>query len=267
MSFILDALKKADADRERERGAVPTLHAQAATLGSTARPQGAPVQWLVWVVLVLAVLLIGAAIWIAFVRPPSAPPAGMASAPAAGSVAAPAPAPALSSAPSIAPPQFVVTVQPKPPVVQPARPELAAKPATPAVSPPAPPAATAANPPAPSAPTPPAPGAPTPPPKTVEFQRNAVPLAPPPAPILDTPKPAAERILSQSELPPDVARAVPAISFGGSMYSANPTNRMLIINGQPLHEGDEAAPGLVVDQIRAKSAVFRFRGYRFEMGF
>ena len=33
MSYILEALKKADADRERERSAVPSLHAHTDALG------------------------------------------------------------------------------------------------------------------------------------------------------------------------------------------------------------------------------------------
>ena len=42
MSYILDALKKADADREREAAAVPNLHAQgdAAFGPASARPAG-----------------------------------------------------------------------------------------------------------------------------------------------------------------------------------------------------------------------------------
>ncbi|MEO7152322.1 MAG: hypothetical protein ABIX46_11525, partial [Burkholderiaceae bacterium] len=39
MSYILDALRRADADRERERGAVPGLHAQPLAPAATLVPR------------------------------------------------------------------------------------------------------------------------------------------------------------------------------------------------------------------------------------
>jgi general secretion pathway protein B len=38
---------------------------------------------------------------------------------------------------------------------------------------------------------------------------------------------------------------------------------MLIVGGQVVNEGAELAPGLVLEQIRAKTAVLRFRGWRY----
>jgi general secretion pathway protein B len=70
-----------------------------------------------------------------------------------------------------------------------------------------------------------------------------------------------------SQLPEDVRRELPALTFGGSMYSATPSERMLIVNGQVLHEGDTAAPGVVLERIKLKSAVLRYKNVRYEVGF
>ena len=40
---------------------------------------------------------------------------------------------------------------------------------------------------------------------------------------------------------------------------------MVIVNGQVVREGEAISPGLVVEQIRPKSAVFSIRGQRFEV--
>jgi len=51
------------------------------------------------------------------------------------------------------------------------------------------------------------------------------------------------------------------------MYSDRPADRMVVLNGQVFHEGDALGKGLVLKQIRLKSAVFEFRGYRVEIGY
>jgi len=51
------------------------------------------------------------------------------------------------------------------------------------------------------------------------------------------------------------------------MYSENASHRMLIVGGQVFHEGEEPAPGLKLELIRPKSAVFLYRGQRFSQSF
>lgn len=51
------------------------------------------------------------------------------------------------------------------------------------------------------------------------------------------------------------------------MYSPKPADRILIINGQVLHEGDKIAPDLVLQQIRLKGALLSFKGYRYTVAF
>jgi general secretion pathway protein B len=85
-----------------------------------------------------------------------------------------------------------------------------------------------------------------------------------PAAAATAPEP---RLRSMAELPDELRRAVPPLAFGGSVYSEIPAQRMVIFNGQVLREGDAVSDELVLEQIRARSAVMRLRGQRFEITF
>src|SRR5262249_51238881 len=89
--------------------------------------------------------------------------------------------------------------------------------------------------------------------------------AAPAAPLAPAAAVAADRVLALGELPPDVQRELSKLQVSGGVYSENPASRMLVVGGQVVTEGAEAAPGVVVEQIRAKSAVLKFRGYRFSV--
>jgi len=137
MSYILDALRRAEADRERERGQVPGLHTQPLS-GSDAAPTAGPRRWLPWAGGGLLLLAgIGAGIWMSSGPPEAVAPAPLpAPLPAALPTPQPAPEPASTPAPVSAP-------QPQP----------AASAASPYL-PPAPPPAAVVAPPAPMAETP-----------------------------------------------------------------------------------------------------------------
>jgi general secretion pathway protein B len=215
MSYILDALRKADAQRTRDpaRGihAQPAVSPPASALG--ARRRG---QWL-WGALAVLILLAAGLLWSGRDKG-AAPPV----APAAVARVEPAPLPV--PVPAAAPPAAVVLPLAPPVVVF--------APAAPVVAPPtvAPAVAVAAS--------------------------AAVP-APLPAPA-----PAAERTYSLAELPADVRQALPKMNVSGGVYSENVAQRMLIVNGQVFNEGSEIAPGVVLEQMRAKVAVLKFRGLR-----
>ena len=81
----------------------------------------------------------------------------------------------------------------------------------------------------------------------------------PPAPAAS----ASERLPSLAELPADVQRELPKLAITGGVYSHTPAQRLLIVNGQVLNEGAEAAPGVLLEQIRPKTAVLNFRGFRY----
>jgi len=221
MSYILDALRKADA--ERERGNVPGIHAQPIIGGSApaATPRAGtppwPWPWIGMGALALA-LVLG---WFAWRGgSPAAPesrPAPVAVAPVA---AAPSPPPV-----AVAPKEEAL------PVIRQTRPA--------APVPIAPPAALA--------------------------KTDAKPAAAAAAPAASIPGEA--RIYALAELPDDVRRQLPALSIGGSAYSKKAADRILIVNGQVLHEGDKVAPDLVLQQIKLRAAVLAFKGYRYEIAY
>ena len=205
MSYILEALKKAQA--ERQLGSAPTL--TAVPVGAMPADAAAARRRPAWIA--LSAVLLAAVCAVAAWRLQSAP--------------APTPAPAA-----------VV-------VVAPVR----------------------------TAPLPiPAPAAPPP--------LAVVPASTPPAPKPAAPKPAAarpapvhaaapeeEKLPSLRELPEPIQRSVPPLAFGGYMYSKNPSDRLLLIDKALRHEGEELAPGLVLEKLQPKAAIFSFKGYRYRV--
>lgn len=79
------------------------------------------------------------------------------------------------------------------------------------------------------------------------------------------PSAGAERVPRLAELPDEVRRQVPALKLGGLVYSAAPASRMVLVNGDLQREGSTVAPGLTLERINPKSAVFSLRGQRFEV--
>lgn len=242
MSYILDALKRADADRDRQRAAVPDLHAQSDTYPfREPAASGTPRGW--WAGAALATLMVAGLVWWTLGEreaPAAATPSVVASTPPVGM-------PAM--APALAPP---APAAPAAPTAPPA--------------PPAPPAPAAPAAPAPAtAPTAVPPGA-TPPAVSPTPQPRPAPPRPAPA---RAPAPAAaappERVPLYASLPPALRSQMPALSVNGSVYSRTRANRIVILNGQVFREGDRPTDGLVVEEIRLKSSVLSFRGTRFEL--
>ena len=97
-----------------------------------------------------------------------------------------------------------------------------------------------------------------------ETQAPASPLATTPAaPAAAAP----DRLLSITELPADIQRELHKLTITGGVYSTNAAQRLLIVNGQVLNEGAEAAPGVQLAQIRPKTAVLVYRGYRYGVAY
>lgn len=251
MSLVLEALKKADAERERERGAVPDLHARPVPLAPPAPAAGVRGPVLAWSVAGLALAAAAVFGWQVLRRP----------APVEVAAAPPAPQ-ASAAAPAVAPAPATEPARPTP-----ATPAATALPSAPAPAPIPAPAPRAAPPAAATAParaekprsatTP----QPAPPAGTIR-EREQESQRPPTASRGD------ERIHDNLQsLPDDVRRAIPRLVMGGAMYSESPANRMLIVNGQLFRENDELAPGLVLEQIALKSAVLRYRNYRFRVSY
>ena len=189
MSYILEALKRANA--ERERGAAPGLQAQAVTVGLPGLE--APTALRHWIAVGTVTLMLSGLVWWW---------------------------------------QGTPTKPDRPTAVTQAVPVVAASP--PLVATP--------------------------------LQKPAT-VVPRPSAVAPSPSSAPNRVLALSELPESLRAGLPALQVNGSVYSSQASERLLILNGQALREGDEAAPGLVLERIHAKSAVLRWRDARFSLSF
>lgn len=69
-------------------------------------------------------------------------------------------------------------------------------------------------------------------------------------------------VFAPADLPASVRADLPSLHLAGITWSGSPRLRMAIVNGQVLHEGDAAAPGLVLQAIEPTRTVWAFRGYR-----
>lgn len=214
MSYILDALKKAEA--ERSTGAVsnphlpPSAAAPAASgLRHSSRPWAVAAAPAVVLASALALVLAGLA-WMR--SPPPAPAAPV-------RITQPLPAPA---APKMAP--------------QPAAEAARDEPAKPVE------AATE-----------------VPPAKAKSAKAAAAKKAPSP--------PAAEPapVLALRDLPDAIQRQIPPLKVGGYIYSSNKAERSVLINDRLLAEGDEAAPGLVLERMQPDGMIMRYQGYQYRM--
>jgi len=300
MSYILDALRRADA--ERSRGAVPGLHAQG--LPTDLEPTARDYRPLIWaaggagVLLVAGVVILLLAPWKSVQVPPesraalapapdlaptprdaaaAAAPAQMARgelpAPQPGAIepgARPVEPPIGRGHPPQAAPADTQASQPYPPTAQAVRAAprdtLADRAAQGRVATLAPRAAARTS--AETAPAAPPPGAP-PSPAAAPAQAPVEHYGPPIA-AAATPAPAAAHgnaVPNIKDLPADVRSQLPRLAVAGSVYSETPSARMVILNGQIFHEGDKPAVDTVLEQIRLKSAILNFRGQRFEITF
>ena len=273
MSYILDALRRADA--ERSRGVVPGLHAQGAPVDP--EPSARNYRPLIWGAGAAGVLVVAGVAILLFGPWKSAP------APAGDARIAPAPelAPAPRDAATAVAPAPLAQGELPPP--QPGAIEPGARPVEPPMARGNPPQAY------------PPPAMPRPPARdtgaeraaagrvaTLEPRAQSRPPAPPAmpgqpqaehygAPLLATPAALAparpNAVPNINDLPPNVRSTLPHLAVGGAIYSETPSARMVILNGQVFHEGEKPAADTVLEQIRLKSAILNFRGQRYEVSF
>lgn len=295
MSYILDALKKAES--ERERGLVPGLHAQpmSGSQASVAGQQSVKPVFVVTALGLLAVLVMLGLWWqaqatarslpalavAAMQAPVSTTPlspsipivavnsvtvAGLQS--AASSVAAVTAAPTETAQPALpAAPQKGSGMAPAQITPLPALPSVA----LPAAVPPTPKSSDKPV-------TPVRPDKAAPKPARSDLTPVAVPARPEPQTVDNPLKNAGETRVSNvttaqnqlpvsklSELPADVRLALPKLVISGSTYSDTPAYRMVIINGQVFHEGDKIAADMVLQQIKPNAMVLDYKGQRYSM--
>lgn len=233
MSYILDALRKAE--RERHLGQPPSL----AIPSAPDRPERHR-RWF-WLGAGL-VLGLNAVLLAAFlIRPQPAAPSGAVPATATSPAAA-----APVESPPVAPPAM-------PTVPQPVR-ATASKPDSAAAATAAPAKAPAGKPVVPEPLRPTAPG-------NREWGQDAsprpapdrtAPLAPEPAPALET-------------LPAGARRGIPALSLDIHVYSHDSDKRFAVINGRRYREGERIGEGPTLEAVTADGAILRQGGQRFRL--
>jgi|SRR4051812_32142210 general secretion pathway protein B len=69
-----------------------------------------------------------------------------------------------------------------------------------------------------------------------------------------------------TDLPVDVQRDLPPMQIMAHAYSTRSAERLVGINNKLLHEGDEVAPGLKLEQITPEGMVLNFKGHVFRRG-
>lgn len=234
MSYILDALKRADA--ERERGTTAGVHAQPAAGWSGPIAQPAPAGRALWFVLGVATVLLSSIAWRLWGNQSSHPVAVE-----PWTTAAPV---LLPNASLIQRPAEVksiygrgVDVHIPPPLTAAAgtgRVATQYKPTSPAVV------------------------------AVVEVVGVKIPT---PVVARTSPKNAVvdDKVLTLDELPEEIRRELPALTIGGAIYSENVANRFVIINGQIFHETETPTSGVILQKIKLKSAVLSFKGYQYSI--
>lgn len=247
MSYILDAVKRAEA--ERERGAVPGLNARQMTSSIyLSYPRSQNSIWLA-IIATLTVLAMAVAIWL-WRNSTSATP----SSPVAASVMTP-PKASTPMAARPASPAPIAAVIPFQSVPQPARPPvfpLAIVKTTPSAEPKTTPPRKAE---VVAKPVP----QPLPPPPTLA---KSVPQAVPATPVVQSPS---GGIPMLNELPENIRRQIPALNMSGAIHSESPQAWTLLINDQVLAQGSQVTPDIRLEEISETSAVFNFRGQRFRI--
>jgi len=257
MSYILEALKKAQA--ERQIGSTPTIHAPtlaSVPAGPDARSKRTP---LVVALVLMGTAIAGLATMLMRQQPAAAPVAASQPAAAAPTIAAGQQPSTVAAVPQ--PPAVASTVQPPAAHIQPP----AAAPAAPASQPPVAAPVAAAAPQAPAAKAVPQAAVAAAQPQAAPRSVEASTPVPAPAIAQQAPAPAEDPVQALRELPEPIQRAIPQITLGGYMYSKNPADRLLLIDKVLRREGEEVAPGLVLEKLQPKQAVFGFRGYRYRV--
>jgi general secretion pathway protein B len=244
MSYILDALKKAEADRQL--GALPGLHGQ---------PQSAeaPAQMRVWLMLIAALLALiaGLLLWRSLAEnSPTLPPVAVV---ATGSGVSASMAASLSAVPVVSTVAAVVESAPVSAVVPSTTPSIAvvAAASTPVLVPPLVPPVVSTEP----------------------AKVSSVPPAPPVVAKAVTQEAAIKADVSEeslpllSQLPELIQREVPPVAIKGFMYSQNPADRILVVGSNFHHEGDELAAGVKLEKLLPNAAILNFKGFRYRIAY
>jgi general secretion pathway protein B len=227
MSYILDALKKSD--QQRQRGATPTLPSVPITAAAPKHPSSVYYG-------LLAAILLCAGILIGWLRPwqeeqpvlaSAPPPDAKSSIPIQNQVvpiSPPEPAEIARNVEQKLPaPNSISTVQ-EAPRINTIQPALSAS-ASPRIT-------------------------------------SAVASAPSPMP--KQPANPADTAIPLAELPLTIQQELPVMTIQLHSYSSKPLNSLVNINSKMLKEGDSLVSGLKLEQITPDGVIFRYKGYLFK---
>jgi len=78
--------------------------------------------------------------------------------------------------------------------------------------------------------------------------------------------PGRTKVYKMNELPQSVLSGLPNLSLSLHLYYADPSSRLISIKGRTLREGQELTAGLKLEEINPDGAVFSFQNYRFQVG-
>ena len=81
-----------------------------------------------------------------------------------------------------------------------------------------------------------------------------------------TPAPDTNKIYTISELPLSLQQSLPAFTISAFLYSDDPGARMVRVNGKMMREGDALAEGLKLNEIRQNELIFGYQNYRVRLG-
>jgi len=239
MSYILDALRKSD--QQRQRGVPPTLLTpQAAAAAPGRRVSMSQV--------LLAAVLIGAGIVLGALRPWQSEQPAPATAPAAATPLDSSSRPSFPASASVLPqtPSKSEQAMPAPKTAQaepPARSRAAAKAEKGNDARDSRPAAVAAVP---------------------KKTRKPAPEKPDEAAAGDAAQ--EQKVTTLAELPEAIRQEIPKMSISVHAYSPVPADRLVGINERVLREGEQVAPGLTLERITLDGMIMSYKGYHFRRG-
>jgi general secretion pathway protein B len=249
MSYILDALKKADS--ERQHGKTPDIHTQPTHNNALDGDESVLKKSGIWIILVVALIILCSALlamnWQRTSATVAVAPAPVpAPAPPLAAVAPVVAAPVVTAPPVIAPsaePAPVNTQQTAPAIAQPSMPAQAnPEPKTTATTVSTPKEKRHAS---------------IQKTQTTKKSREK-----------DNYDPAIETITTTlRDLPLNIQNEIPTITVGGYLYSDNRAECQLIINKMLLHEGDQVMPGMMLERMMPHSAILNYKGYRYRIAY
>lgn len=260
MSYILEALKKAE--QARNRGKAPELFAVQAAEGAL------PERRSQWPYLLAAVLAVNAVVLLAWLQPwhrearepvlpmQSAAPDDQPAPPKVGEVSAPIRAPAAAPASPAREGGEGSGGRPTniemPRTASPVQPQAVAKAASPHRSPEAKTASKASPAPARGEP--------------VQEQASSAAKIQEPAAGVSSDAASEAGVMAFNELPDSIRQELGTMNVTVHMYSAKPADRFVSINDRALHEGDELSPGVKLEKITFDGMILSYKGYRFRRG-